>query len=356
MRVGVVAGTRLPGNVRTFLSNIQRLLAKHPKEYNLDIVLSKNINAPKGYRQVDPGFCEPTRALETLRTLTCGLMRYAQRRDIDLLFQVTKFPLHGCATTIAGHRTGTPVLTRFAGDNFREFRLSSGLGAVKTFGLNNILGRVPIHRSDRIITLGPAGREVIASRNADIPISEIPQPVDSEQFSPVSSESKRALAIELGIPTSKRVLLTVGRLTERKGMRTIVETAKQLTAQNKQFRWYVLGEGPMKEELAATPCIEPLGQIDFERITDYYRVADLVIHPSKIEGLSNVLLEAAACGTPTVARDVGDCKLVASATFEDESNLPELLVRDHEVKPLNGRFDETWLQSQYANALIETTI
>jgi len=354
MKIGVVAGTRLPGNVRTLLSNIQRLLSKHPKEFNLDIVLSESANAPEGYNQVDPGFGEPTRALETLRTLTCGVTRYAQRREIDLLFQVTKFPLHGCATTIAGRRTGTPVLTRFAGDNFREFRLSSGLEAVKAFGLNNILGRVPIYWSDRIIVLGPAGREVIVSRNADVPISEIPQPVDSEHFSPVSSERKRALATELGIPTSKRVLLTVGRLIERKGMRTIVEAAKQLTAQNKQFRWYVLGEGPMKEELAATPGIEPLGRVDFERIANYYRVADLVIHPSRIEGLPNVLLEAAACGTPTVARDVGDCQLIASATFEDDTQLPVLITQDHDPVALGDRFSEQTLSEQYAKVLTET--
>lgn len=354
MRVGVVAGTRLPGNVRTLLSNIQRLLSKHPKEFDLDIVLSESANAPEGYNQVGPGFGEPTRALETLRTLTCGVTRYAQRREIDLLFQVTKFPLHGCATTIAGRRTGTPVLTRFAGDNFREFRLSSGVEAVKTFGLNNVLGRVPIHWSDRIIVLGPAGREVIASRNGDVPISEIPQPVDREQFSPVSSERKRTLATELGISTGQRVLLTVGRLTERKGMRTIVETAKQLAARNKQFKWYVLGEGPMKEELAATPGIKPLGRVDFEQIADYYRVADLVVHPSQIEGLANVLLEAAACGTPTLARDVGDCKMVASATFENDEKLLDLVTGNYKPVTLGKQFADESLQNHYANALITT--
>lgn len=354
MRVGVVAGTRLPGNVRTLLDNIQRLLSIHPREFDLELVVSERVDVPAGYDQVDPGFGDPARALETLRTLTRGVTRYARDREVDLLFQVTKFPLHGCATTIAGKRTGTPVLTRFAGDNFREFRLSSGAEAAKTFALNNVLGRVPIHWSDHVIVLGPAGREAIAGRNADVPISEIPQPVDREQFSPVTPEREQALADDLGIPTNGRVLLTVGRLTERKGMGTVVETARRLSERGEQYGWYVLGEGPMRERLAATPGVEPLGRVDFERMADYYRVADLVVHPSRIEGLPNVLLEATACGTPTVARDVGDSDLIASATFEDDAELPALLAGDHDSVALGEEFAEETLSRQYANVLIET--
>jgi len=354
VRVGVVGGTRLPGNVRTLLSNVQRLLADHPIAFDLDLLVSDGVDAPAGYDRIDPGFGAPGRAIDTLRALIDGIIAYVEDHPVDVLFQVTKFPLHGCATATAARRTGTPVLTRFAGDNFNEFRFSSGLAALKAFGLNNVFGRAPVHWSDRIIVLGPYGRSEIERRNDEVPVVEIPQPVDRDQFTPVPARRERELARELGFPASERALLTVGRLTERKGMGTLVETAQRLSDRGEPFRWYVLGEGPMRATLADTPGVEPLGRVDFERMVDYYRAADLVVHTSLIEGLPNVLLEAAACGTPTVARDVGDSALVASTTFADDDALPELVSADHEPVTLGEQFAAETLREKYVDALLAT--
>lgn len=354
VKVGVVVGTRLPGNVRTLLTNIQRLLDDHPVEFELELIVKDDVDTPDSFDHVDPGFDDAGRAVGTIRTLTEGVTSYARHHEIDLLFQVTKFPLHGGATAIAGRRTGTAVLTRFAGDNFREFQFSSGVNALKAFGLNNVVGRIPAHLSDRIIVLGPHGRSEIERRNYDVLVEEIPQPIDREKFSPVSDERERELAASLGFPTSEKILLTIGRLTKRKGIGALIETAKKLTERGELFRWYALGSGPMYNELDATPGVEPLGRVDFGEIIDYYRAADLVVHPSLIEGLPNVLLEAAACGTPTVARNVGDSETVASATFEEAADLPDLVVRDHDSVTLGDRFSPTTLRKQYADVIIAT--
>ncbi|MDZ7850709.1 MAG: glycosyltransferase family 4 protein [Halodesulfurarchaeum sp.] len=355
IRVGVVGGTRLPGNVRTLLRNVRNLLESHPVTFEMDLVINDSVNLPQGFTPVDPGFADTDRALGTLKTLTSGLIEYGKAHEVDILFQVTKFPVHGFATAVAGKVTDTPVLTRLAGDNFREYRVSSErLQAVKAFGLNNIMGRVPLYWSDRIIVLGPHGRSEIARRNGDIPISEIPQPIDFEQFRRIPQEIEQEIRNKLGFPSRERVLLTVGRLTERKGMGTLIETAENLSERGQLFHWYVIGKGPMREELGNTNGVETLGRIPFEQITDYYHASDIVVHPSFIEGLPNVLLEASACGTPTLAREVGDSAMVASATFSDDEELLDLLRKEHEPAELPEGFDPNRLEEAYAEAILRT--
>ena len=354
IRAGVVGGTRLPGNVRTLLTNIHDLLRDHSVDFDLDLVISENVDVPDGYTQVDPGFETPNRAIGILKTLSKGLETYARTNDVDVLFQVTKFPLHGSAAILAGQRTSTPVLTRFAGDNFREFKFSSGLDKIRAFGLNNVIGQIPARWSDQIIVLGPHGKQEINRRSHGIPIREIPQPIDRDLFSPVSESREQELADQLGFSSEHLTLLTVGRLTERKGMETIIDTAKTLSNQGVSFRWYVLGDGPMRSELAATHGVETLGRVDYEEMPDYYRAADLVVHPSLIEGLPNVLLEAAACDTPTISRNVGDSASVASATFTGDSQLPSITTKQHNPVSLGEQFDQERLRDAYADVLLET--
>lgn len=354
LRVGIVGGARLPGNVETFLTNVRELLADYPIAFDCDLLLSETVDAPDGFTVVDPGLGEPGRALDRLRTLTAALTRYARETPVDVLFQVTKFPLHGCATAVAGWRTDTPVLGRFAGDNFREYHFSNGVERARTFGLNNVIGRVPVHFTDQIIVLGPHGRREIMRWNRHATVVEIPQPIEMGKFSPVSPERERELASELGLPSDERVFLTVGRLTERKGVPDIVEVAAELSSRGAEFRWYVIGDGPLRSRLEAAPDVEPLGRVPHDEIPEYYRAADLLVHPSLIEGLPNVLLEAAAVGLPSVARDVGDCALAASTVFTETDRLPELMMDEHQPVELGDRFSADWLCERYGRTLVET--
>lgn len=354
LRVGVVGGTRLPGNVATFLENVGALLADHDVDFDCDLLVADGVDVPEGYRPVDPGFAETTRALGTLRTLTTGITRYAAETDVDVLFQVTKFPVHGCATTIAGRRTGTPVLARFAGDNLREYRLSAGVDRAKAFALNNGLGRVPVHFADRILVLGPHGGDEISGRNGGASVETIPQPVDRERFAPVDDGRRTEIRTDLGVGDDERALLTVGRLTERKGMDAVAATADAVADRDDSVHWLVVGEGPYRERLAARPNVEVVGRVPHDRIVEYYRGADLLVHPSRIEGLPNTLLEAAACGLPSLARDTGDCAVAASAVFDGDDELPGAVLGEYDAVTLGERFDPDWQREAYARALVET--
>jgi hypothetical protein len=70
IHVGFVGGTRLPGNVATFLRNVRELLVDHSTKFKCDLLLRNGIEAPDGFSTVDPGVDDPDRAVTTLRTLT----------------------------------------------------------------------------------------------------------------------------------------------------------------------------------------------------------------------------------------------------------------------------------------------
>ena len=349
IHVGFLGGTELPGNVKTLLTNVRRLLRSRDQTFECDLLVSKGIDPPEGYRKVRIGHEPVETARDRLRTLRQAVRQYAATEQPDLLMQVTRFPTHGPAVAFAGQQTNTPTITRLAGDNFREYRFATDLTEkLRTFALKNVISLTAVHLSDAVVVLGPNGRRDIERRFRWSNVWEIPQPVDHTRFSPGDAGDLRK---SLGIKSDERMLLTVGRMSRRKGAETIRKVAPSCDG-----TWVVVGEGPMETELQRTRNVHTTGRVPHDQIVDYYRAADLYVHPSLHEGLPNVLLEATACGTPSLARDVGECSTVAVETFTDETGLREALNASYEPVVLNERFREEDLADRYASLLTEVSL
>lgn len=354
IHVGIVGGTQLPGNVQTFLGNICDLLADAPVEFQFDLVIRKEaVTDDIECNVFDPGIDETTRAIATIRSVADGVTRYAQSEQPDVLWQITKFPVHGFATVVAGKRIGIPTVTRFAGDDFREYELCRDvLGRLRTYVLNNVLGRFPARWSDATITLGPYGKEQIAQRGGTN-VRQIPQPIDTDTFHPVNGDRIAELRSNLGLEPDERMLLTVGRLSHRKGMNDLLDTARELARRHSGVKWCVVGDGPLRSRLNSVRNVDAMGRVPHDQISDYYHAADLVVHPSLVEGLPNVLLEAAACGTPSLARDIGDCSVAASETYESTNRLDDFVTEEYEPVALGDTFAPDTLRKAYTSVLLE---
>jgi glycosyltransferase involved in cell wall biosynthesis len=102
----------------------------------------------------------------------------------------------------------------------------------------------------------------------------------------------------------------VANYTQRKGLETLIDVAVDLRARNPNIRYVLIGEGPLRSELAAQISRLRLDSVVIllgahPDATEVYPAFDTVVHPSETEGLPNAVLEAAAWGKPIVATDVG---------------------------------------------------
>lgn len=122
----------------------------------------------------------------------------------------------------------------------------------------------------------------------------------------------------LGLPLDGPLLLFVGRIQPLKGVDVAVRTLGALSRDHPDARLVIVGgpSGPHGEAEVAriatvvkeldlgdrVVCVPPRPH---ELLSTYYRAADVCLVPSRSESFGLVALEAAACGTPVVASDVG---------------------------------------------------
>ncbi len=143
-------------------------------------------------------------------------------------------------------------------------------------------------------------------------VEVVPPGVDHAFFSPGYQEGARD-AVGLG---PGPVLLFVGRIQPLKGVDVAVAALAELGRDD--ARLVVVGgasgrEGPA-EERRVRDLARGLGLIErvsfvppqpHHSLSTWYRAADVLVMPSRSESFGLVALEAAACGVPVVAADVG---------------------------------------------------
>lgn len=105
------------------------------------------------------------------------------------------------------------------------------------------------------------------------------------------------------------VVLCVAHLRHEKGVDVLLHAWKIVHAQAPDAKLILAGQGPMEPQLRALTAALGLDEVvEFAgMIADVRSVlasADMFVLPSRHEGLSNALLEAMACGLPSVATRV----------------------------------------------------
>jgi glycosyltransferase involved in cell wall biosynthesis len=169
-----------------------------------------------------------------------------------------------------------------------------------------------------IIAVAGACRDFLIHHESVPPekITLVPNAIDLRRFS-TGMLLRRESRVWLGLPQDGPVIAGVGRLNPQKNFSLFLDIAAALAPKFPEVRFLLAGEGPEESMLREKANALGLGErvvfsgyvADTRRV---YVAADLLLMPSRFEGLPMTLLEAMAMGLPVVASNLdGIAEVVA---------------------------------------------
>jgi|SRR6266850_166033 len=175
-----------------------------------------------------------------------------------------------------------------------------------------IFRRMVYAMADRVFTVTQDLSEYHATQAWIRPgrIGVIYNGVDTKRFSPCELTRDR-IRRDLGLPADRVVAGSVGRMVPIKDYGRLLEAAARLVEKGINLHVLLVGEGPELEALKrqARESVSLQGRVSFigasDRVPELLNAMDIFILPSLGEGMSNTLLEAMACGLPSVVSLVG---------------------------------------------------
>ncbi len=166
--------------------------------------------------------------------------------------------------------------------------------------------------ADAVIANSAFTRERLRELGVDTARIHLIHPgVDAARFAPGPREP--ALLEAAGIPAEARLVLSVGRLSRRKGFDQVIRALPALLARGLDVHHAIVGIGEdrahlerVAREAGVADRVHLLGHVPPEDLPRWYRACDVFAMPNRpvgadAEGFGMVYAEAAACARPAVA-------------------------------------------------------
>ena len=217
----------------------------------------------------------------------------------DVILNYVVYP-DGFAALQVGKRLKIPVVVTAIGSDLN--RISDPLCRALT--------QKTLRESDAVVTVSGDLRKTAILLGAEPGRSHaILNGCDTSVF---FNRDKAQARAELQIDLTEEVVVDVGRIDFRKGLRELVEAVASLHERRPKLRCYLVGDGldetALRELISqkdAAGYMKVIPPCNTDGVALWMAAADLVTLPSYSEGCPNVVLEALAAGRPVVASNVG---------------------------------------------------
>jgi len=169
------------------------------------------------------------------------------------------------------------------------------------------------NRCDMLITPAESRKNQLRSYGISTDIKVIPNAIEPDKYSGLKGDIIRE---KYSVLPGEKLLLFVGRIAKEKNIDFLFDCFESISGEDPSVKLMMVGDGPeferLKKKAGRESFFEKIiftGEIDNNKISDYYGAADIFVSASTTEVHPVVLLEAMASGLPVVA--------VKSAGYED---------------------------------------
>lgn len=223
--------------------------------------------------------------------------------DVDVIDAHVYYP-DGVAAALLARTLDKPVAVTARGTDLNLYP--------KRYPLVGSMIATAARKVDASITVCAALKEALVALGADpADIHVMRNGVDLDLFRPIDSTTARDRWT-----VSRKTLLSVGHLIERKGHDLVIRALGHLP----DVDLIIAGDGPERARLTRLVSKLRLGErvrfvgvVAHRDLPALYGAADALVLASSREGWPNVLLEALACGTPVIAtRNWGTPEIVSA--------------------------------------------
>ncbi len=184
------------------------------------------------------------------------------------------------------------------------------------------------------ITISSSMASMLRIRGARQPVRVVENGIDVQAL---QRKPKLEARTQLGLPSQTYLAALVGRVEcKQKGHDLLIRAVAEHRKEFQGWKFLIVGDGPDKATAIAMAKDNNLGDlVEFlpwqNDLSQLYSAVDLVVIPSRFEGVPVVMLEAMCCGLPIVASDRDAMKEFLPADWlfadEDTDKLAERLIQ-----------------------------